>query len=205
MAPRTTAKPKATIAQAETTGALPGAPQIGTPPTAGQRFIARADPSQEYVAGGVGGASQWFTNLSRTLPYAVDDITSDFGDDLYERMLLDPKIAAVIDFFKAAILEEGLELAPAVDEAGQDGYEQASAICDAATQMLADLAQPLDEALWDLLDCVALGNRVAELVYDYDTTYAGTTQLALVAVRPKPRRVVSFVVDAYYHILGFLG
>jgi hypothetical protein len=206
VAPRASATTQtAVIAQPETSGALPGAPQVGTPPTAGQRFVTRASLRQEYVAGGVGGAGQWFTNLARTLPFAVDDVTADFGDDLYERMLLDPQLAALVTILKSAILEEGLDLAPAVDDADQDGYAQAVAICEAATAMLSNLAQPLDEALWDLLDCVALGNRVAELVYDYDRTYAGTTQLALIAVHPKPRRVLSFVVDAYYHILGFLA
>jgi len=89
---------------------LPGTPDGTVAPTPGRPFIVRANPLTDYVAGGVGGSGQWYSNYARTLPYALDDVTSDFGDDLYDRMLLDPQVASAITVLKASIIEDGLHL-----------------------------------------------------------------------------------------------
>lgn len=161
----------------------------------------RADLRREYAAGGTGF---WQSAFLRALPLAIDDVTADFGADLYERILLDARTAAEIDNLKAAILEDGVVLAPAVADEGADGYQLAIAIRDAAERMLADLETPLDDALWDLLDGLALGNRVAEEVYDYGDI-AGRTGLTLTALRPKPRESLQFVVDPFNRLQGFLA
>jgi len=71
--------------------------------------------------------------------------------------------------------------------------------------MLDDLTPDLDTVLWNLLDACALGNRVAEQVYRMDSTYAGTQQVTLEALRVKPRAMYAFVVDAYLRLLGLVG
>lgn len=170
----------------------------------------RSTLATEYVAGGAG---LWSRSALRTLPSAIDDITQDFGDDLYERMRLDPTVTACLNVLRASIIEEGLRLAPALDDADADGYDLAQEIEDFCEAVLGDLTLPLDDVLWDLLDAILLGSRLAEEVYTTvpSTSYAlpGTSpisrtqdMLILSSLKPKPRNATAFVVDAYMNIQG---
>jgi hypothetical protein len=94
-----------------------------------------------------------------TLPPYIDDVSRDFGLDVYERMLVDAQVAACLAILKASIIEEGVTLAPAVDDEADPEYKQAREIADEAEAMLDDLDTPLDDVLWDLLGAIALGNR----------------------------------------------
>jgi len=114
------------------------------------------------------------------------------------------RIAGVMNLFKASILEDGLILAPAIDDADEPGYDQAKAICDAATPMLDALTPDMDTVLWNLMDALALGNRVAEQVYRLDDV-GGKQGLVLESLRVKPRHMTAFVVDSFMHLLGLVG
>lgn len=183
----------------------PGAPNRSTPAQPGMAEQIAAKLLSEYVAGGVGGSGQWFANLAQTLPWAIDDVSGDFGPDLYGRMLCDPQIASVVNLFKASVLENGLEVSPALDDADADGYALGVTIADAAARMLDDLRDPdLDAILWNLMDAVALGHRVAEQVYALDTI-AGKEALILAGLRVKPPTMLSFVVDSFMRLLGLVA
>lgn len=170
----------------------------------------RSTLATEYVAGGVG---LWSRQALRTLPSAIDDITQDFGDDLYDRMDLDPVVHANKNVLKTAIIEEGLRLAPAVDDADADGYELANEIANFCQSVLNDLQIPLDDVLFDLLDAIQCGSKLAEEVYRAvpATSYVlpGTSpisrtqdMLILSALKPKPRASTAFIVDAYMNVQG---
>lgn len=162
-----------------------------------------AELAQEYVAG---GAYAWYSRLARALPPSIDDITSDFGDDLYERMLLDPTIAKCVIIFKASVLEDGVDLNPAIKDDTDPDYELATTIRDEAEAMLDALDTSLDDVLWNMADHLALGNVVAEQRYDLRRGNVEKRDLLqLVALKPKPRRTYAFVVDAYMNVLGLLG
>jgi hypothetical protein len=159
--------------------------------------------AQEYVAA---GGYNWYSRLARTLPPSIDDITSDLGDDLYERMMLDPTVAKSITIIKASILEDGVELSSAVKDETDADYKLAMVIRDEAEAMLDDLDTGLDDVLWNMADHIALGNVVAELKYELKRgTVEKRDLLQLVALKPKPRRVYAFVVDAYQNVIGILG
>ena len=159
-----------------------------------------ADLTKEYAAGGPG----YGVGFLRTLALSIDDITADFGDDLYARMLFDARVASEVDSLRAAIIEDGLQLAPAVEDEGADGYALAKTILAAAERILDDLETPLDDVLWDMLKAVALGNRIAEQCYDYGDI-DGRTGLVLTALRVKPRRIVAFVTDPFMRVVGILA
>lgn len=168
--------------------------------TPGGSGVITADLTKEYAAGGPGHG----VGFLRTLALSIDDITADFGDDLYQRMLCDARVASEVDSLRAAIIEDGLQLAPAVADEGADGYALAKAIHAAAERTLDDLETPLDDVLWDMLKAVALGNRIAEECYEYGDI-DGRTGLVLTALRVKPRRMVAFVTDAYMRLVGILA
>jgi hypothetical protein len=166
--------------------------------------VARSQLLREYVSGGSLAA---YGQMRRALPPYLDDVSRDFGLDVYEKMLVDAQVAACIAILKAAIIEEGVTLTPAIDDEADPDYEQARLIADEATAMLDDLETPLDDVLWDLLSAVALGNRVAEQVYEARpaTTIDNRTMLQVRALKVKPVRSVAFVTDAYMNVLGLVG
>ncbi len=189
--------------QQETLG-TPGAPTTGVPPTPGQPVTVKADLRREYVAAGGSAAITWLENFARSLPWAIDDVTADFGDDLYEKMRFDPQCDAALTTLKSGVLESGLSLLPAVDQKDEDGYDLAVEIQEAATQMLDELDTPFEDVCWDLADAIAYGNMVAEQKYA-TRTLKGKSNLALVALKVKPRRAIAFAVDVYGNVIGLLG
>jgi hypothetical protein len=160
--------------------------------------------STEYVAGG-SSLGALYGNAVRALPAPIDDLSADFGIDIYERMALDPQISACLTVLCASILEDGLTLAPAIDDKLDPRYALAVEIAEAAEAMFDGLDTPLDDALWDLLGALKTGNRVAELVYEVKPGPTGRDLLQLRAIKPKPPRATAFVVDAYLNVLGLLG
>lgn len=175
------------------------------PDSGGKTTVTLAvDPTLEYVSGSGGTSAGWYNHQLRAWPWSIDDLTSDYGDDLYERMMHDAWVAASVNVLKAAIIEDGALLTPAVTDAGADGLALATAIADAATRMFAELDTPLDEVLWDLLSAIALGNRIAEQVYTIQAI-DGAPKLMLTALRVKPRTALAFVVDPFLRVQGLLA
>jgi hypothetical protein len=182
------------VSRVQTNG-TPGAP--GVPATPARTSTLRALPGTEYVAG---GRWNWLQNVPKALPFAFDDLTADFGDDIYERMLFDPQVAACLHTLKAAILADGVGVVPAVTDKADAAQGRAQEIADFVAADLEDLNPSLDDSLWSLADAMAYGNKTAEQVYRLD---GGALHLA--ALKVKERRTTAFVVDAYLNTIGVLG
>lgn len=150
-------------------------------------------PTAEYV---VGGRRLWSRGAT-TLPWAFDDVTADFGDDIYEKMLLDPQVRACLNVLRSTVIADGVTLSSAIADEEQDGYDLADeirAFCDSA---IADMETPLDDALWDMLAALAFGSRIAEEVYRQEGSF-----LTLHALKVKPRKAAAFVVDPFLNVVG---
>lgn len=183
------------------------------PPIAPLRIKGPADLQREYVTGASG--ITWYGQFGRALPWEIDDVQQAFGLTLYSRMARDPVIAACLTVLKASILEDGLTLAPAVDDEADPSYPAAVALRDEAEAMLDRLVEPFPDVLWALLDALAYGHKVAELVWQVrppcTTPPAGVRilprgdLLALHAIKVKPVRTTVFVVDGYANVLGLLA
>lgn len=221
----------------------PGAPGPPAPPPPTPSWQVRAAMLQaEYVAG---GGYPFLARYIRSLPHWIDDTTRDFGDDLYERMLMDPQAGSAIRLLKEETLANGVRLEPATqyeqaewaldepditvdlpfrDRAGRfrpttpeeedqeaqnkklkDEAELAEEIADFCEDNLLNLDRPFVEVLYEMLDAVALGNKVAEQVYKVEKDSEGVPRLHLKALKVKPRRSVAFVVDAFMNVIGVLG
>jgi hypothetical protein len=184
----------AELDEAVTVGGLPDEP--------GKTMHVRANAGAEYVSG---ARLEWYANMPRALPWAYDSIQTDFGSDIWEQMMLDAQVRATVNVLKASVLEDGITLTSPIEDKDDDGYEQAAQLVADAERMFDEMNSPLDAVLWDMGDAVALGNRVAELVFDLDTTPSGKQQYTLQNMAVKPRESVAFVVDAYLNVLGILG
>ncbi len=161
----------------------------------------QADPKKEYVSGG------WFGPLGsylQSLPPWIDDITRDFGPDMYERMGRDPHLYGETLAYKSAVLSQGVRLTPAVSgdavEQDGDGFKQAKRVRDFCQSLLSGLDTPLVPLLREMLDAFGQGFRVAEVVYRQEGD-----SLVPHKIKPKPREAIAFVVDSRMNVQGLLG
>jgi hypothetical protein len=153
-----------------------------------------AEPRRDYVAA---GPAFWYAGAVRALPFGIDDLSQDVGDDVYTLMLHDATVSASVNALRAGILEDGVTLVPAVTKEQADGFAQSAELVTFCQSVLDDLDIALDDVLWDMCRAIALGNRVAEVVYRLD---AG--RLVTSSVKVKPRTATAFVVDAFMNVLG---
>lgn len=150
------------------------------------------DPAREYIA----GSAIWgrYRGAVQALPLPIDDLERELGDDVYTQMLHDAQVWSCFVVLKTAILEDGLSLVPHDND--PDG-----AIAAFCRRALEQLTIPIGAVLWDMLDALAYGSRVAELMYgDGDGEDAG--RVTLFALKPKARHTVAFVVDDFLNVLG---
>src|SRR5205085_1547770 len=98
-------------------GKTPDSPNGAIPGRPGTLVTLRARLSSEYVAG---SGYAWYAQYLRALPFPIDDLSADFGDDLYERMQRDSQVAADVQRMKSAIIEDGVRLTNAVRDEQDD-------------------------------------------------------------------------------------
>lgn len=147
------------------------------------------------------------------LPIAFDDVSRDFGISKYEEMLTDYEVGSAFDTLKAAVLDDGWRIEPAVEQpiglAKSDPArvalaERSQAIADFVTKTLDGMETELIDVCADLLDAVVFGSKIAEVIYkDGERDMAGT--YVLKAIKAKPNKNVAFVVDEFANVIGIIG
>lgn len=161
------------------------------------------DPKREYVAG---GSAPWYSrDIYHTLPQYIDAKTRDFGHDLYERMMLDPQVASCVHILKMGILSQPLELAPAIADEADPQYARAAEIRDFCQRCLSRLKKFHSVTLYNLLDALPLGHKVAEIVLQQPAAGIDKGKLVPLALKVKPRWALAFLVDPFMNVAGLLG
>lgn len=100
--------------------------------------------------------------------------------------------------------EEGDDKKEEDDQLARDA-DLAEEITDFCENNLLNLERPFVETLYEMLDALALGNRVAEQVYENRKDRNGVPRLYLKALKTKPRKSTGFVLDPFMNIVGLLG
>ena len=162
-----------------------------------------ADPAnlrKEYIADGT--TAQWVGKTLRRLPHPIDDLSSDLGLDVYDRMRKDPQVRSCVRLLQASILEDGVQLSPAVSDQQADGYDVAVEIKDEAEWMLDNLDPDLSSVLYDLSLAICYGHRVAEQVYEQQRGIKKDSLLQLTRLKVKPNKSYALVVDPYMNLVG---
>lgn len=163
--------------------------------------VADVDLKKSYVTGGGG-----YFGLSRSLPSATDDLLNCIGPEVYEQMRNDADVEAAINTYKILVLSEPLQISSCVakkDEKNKEEYEIAKANADFLNRSIAGLATPITQIFWEMLDAIPLGNKIAEITLK-DGTGVDRGMLVLDSIKPKPYNVISFVVDLFWNLIGFL-
>ncbi len=206
----------------------PGTTGVVKEPSQPDWKVHAAKLQAEYVSG---GGYAFLANFIRALPQYIDDVTRDFGDDLYNRMLLDPQVNSCIRILIIAALEDGIELDPAIKHdakstwnVGTEGVDHevisadtrqaeiddkdaalADEICEWWRDSLSNLDRPLMEVMYEVGKCIAVGNKVGELIWEQREDDNGNLRMTLKNIKVKPRSCTAFVVDSYMNCIGLVG
>ena len=187
-------------------------------PASAKTATIRRDPAKEYIAG---QAYNLIGAYLQALPTAIDDVTRDFGDDLYDRMLLDGQVGSDVETLISAALAHPLTFRPDMQQYDTDQKtgERTEVKDWALAQEIADFcgralstrmvnphtgqAQDTDfgEAVRDMATAFAFGNRIGEktaypIVAGKDAGKVG------LRCKVRPRRNTAFIVDIYFNVLG---
>lgn len=153
----------------------------------------------------MGGTLTSLWAMRQALPQYVDDVTRDYGPDVYERMLRDPAVAAGVQTLKQAVLADGIRLVMSAEPAREamgdaaDGDVAEAEELRAFVQECFDQAEtPIEDVAEQLLDGLAYGNKVAEIVLKARPD----GRLGLRSVKGKHRSQVAFVVDSTMTLQG---
>ncbi len=140
------------------------------------------------------------------LPSTIDDAEGLFGLDIYDRMMNDPDIAGIVTGLKASILEEGIWISPAEAPKGITFDPQlaadVSSFCQRCVEGLAWTDQPFGQTLWDILEALTHGHRLAETTLRLEKDGVDKGKYVLESVAVKPRTAYSFVVDSMNRLYG---
>ncbi len=182
--------------------------QIQAAASALMEYIASASPRIPIQFGGVSGLPGAGSGI-HTLPLYVDELERDFGTDIYLKMLIDAQIAASDSIVRYAVLDR-----PAVLTTGADPKhvkdplkvifgKRVMAFVEA--NLFEHMEPKLPELCYELLEGMALGYKLAEQVYEMgDLGYNEGEQTLLKAVKCKPQESVSYLVDLFNNILGYV-
>jgi len=180
----------------------PGVPNVGRPPIPGRTGELRTDLTRQYVSS---LPNQWYLNLTRVLSFAVDDITEEFGWDLYNRFLFDPTVNNCVVTVKADVIEDGLSIQPAIAQKDQPGYEQSAQLVTEAYDMIARYpGGSLDDWLWSMTDAIWRGHTATEITFRPERI-GGKMRYTLDRLAVKPPQAFGFAVDNYKKVIGIMG
>jgi len=186
-------------------------------PTTGVPPVRDLAPVVTDIAGSyIGSSAQYgFIQVDRALPQTIDDAERDFGDDIYDRMANDAVLGGAEAYLKVLVLSVDLNVSPAIEEprpheararhAEFAKAKQAADFCRAFLDRLAQTDRPIRKVLWEMLDAVRKGHRLAEI--DAEVASDGILKGKLVpkSIRPKPRHNYAFVLDEYNSFRGVIA
>lgn len=158
---------------------------------------------REFVSGGSHAAIE---AIRAVLPLYVDDVTRDFGWELYERMLTDDAVSAAFGQRRDAVFSDGIRLEPAAPPVSEFETPDSKRAADAETaeelrafvqQGIDGMDGDLDEIAEELYDGAAYAYKLMEIVLRPEGG-----RLTLDAIRGKDPRNMGFVVDEKGHTVG---
>jgi Protein of unknown function (DUF935) len=150
--------------------------------------------------------------LVRTLPRMPDDLTRDFGLDIYDRMALDPQIHAGRRILVTAALNQPVQLSipvPRQTDAGTPNpvYDRAAQYTAFVREGFRRLPVPLEATLFEMATgALTHGHSLAEKVEGPPTALLpGFGPLRVYAdLKPRPMDVYAFVQDLFANTLGVI-
>lgn len=162
---------------------------------------------REYVAstrGMIQGTSR------QALSQSIDSLTRMFGWQVYDAMLCDPIVSGAFDILRLGVLGEEMQLEPTVTPVEDDDEEtpeilRAREIAEYCQRLTAGLPGTFSRFLWEALECLAYGNKLAEKVYKVQDVGPDKGRLVWDRLKFKPRWTWLFVTDGRLNVLGIMA
>src|SRR6185437_8763322 len=130
------------------------------------------DPKQEYVAGGYGFLQK---NIPQILPWMVDDVTREYGPEVYDAVNTDSMAGGTFRLLKMQVLSSEITLRPSHEpgpdrktevkekpESMSSDESMAEEICDFCQYCQDCCETPLKTVFSEMLDAMRAGNKLAE-------------------------------------------
>lgn len=154
---------------------------------------APADLTRPYLAANINA----YMAMLSALPQAFDDLSRQFGIDIYDQMLTDSEVAASLD----VIVYAAVATPPVVDAAltpDDPDYDLAVMVADFVREMMDGLSISLQDTLRILVrQALAFGTALGELIYE------ATSDAWLISdIRVTDLRQFALVVDGFNQIHG---
>lgn len=181
------------LSQIETVERNPFTP-ASVEPRGNAKVRSHANLLTEYVPSGLTG----YYPFLRALPPYIDDISQQFGLQVYQQMLTDPVVYASTRVFTLGIIANDWELVPSLTREEHD-YDVALRMRDFVQESLDNLQTPYDIILEQHLQAFSFGVNVSEQVYRLEND-----KLYLKDLRDKPLNNTIFVVDSFNDTIGIL-
>lgn len=176
--------------------------------------VADVTPTAEYISDGTwnwlgslmgvgGGTGKGVT----ALPHGTDDLSWDFGLEIYEQMMRDPQVAAAVNLLKLGILAQGVRLVNRFPKEDPQ-HERAQEILEFCNRNLftpGRLERPFRQTLFELLDAMIFGHKVAEQTYELMEDGVDRGRLCITSIKTKPLHSTQIVVDRFMNVLGLLA
>lgn len=156
------------------------------------------NPETEYLYGGEFG---WTGHIYQALPQSIDELERDFPE-IYEKMMLDPKVRQSVQILKLGVLSQGMSLVPRIQDERHPQYMKSRRVYEFCQRNLDRLQRPIMSVLSEMMDAVVYGHTVAEQVYERAKHGPDKGKLVLKALKIKPRHSVAFVVDRFFTVIG---
>ena len=162
---------------------------------------------REFVAGG-GDQASALAAIRKVLPKYIDDLTRDFGAELYERMATDDAVNNAVDTMALSVIAEGVGLEarvamPTETSTADPETAEIAAEYEAFVARCFETASPsIDEAAYELTwDSIVNGHGDAEIVLG-EGEGEDVGLLDLEGLRPKSWKLFGLVVDAKGHLVA---
>lgn len=128
----------------------------------GVNIAATGDLSRPYIAASINA----YLPMMTALPHAFDDLTKQFGVEIYDQMLTDSEVAASLD----VIVFASVPTEPVVDAAmspDNPEYDTAVLVADFISDMMNGFSTSLQDILRTLVrQALAFGTAIGELIYE---------------------------------------
>ena len=156
-------------------------------------IAATGDLSRPYIAANINA----YLAMMTALPHAFDDLSKQFGVEIYDQMITDSEVAASLD----VIVYASVPTTPIIDAAmspDDPEYKTAVAIADFVSDMVNGFSSSLQDILRILVrQALAFGTALGELIYE-------TTEDAWVIsdIRIVKLSHYSLIVDGFNQVHG---
>lgn len=172
--------------------------RLTNPATA--EFQTVADLRRLYIAANYLGLQASVT----TLPHAFDDLSDQFGIDVYARMMQDSEVAANLNLLVMASTSQSAVFTPVLNPANPD-YAKAVFVAGYFQYMFDTMETSFWEARRALVrEGLTYGSAVAELIYDVYECGPYKGFYGVTEMRPLCISDTAFVVDNFNRLIGIV-